>query len=40
MCPIDGWSCGMNGLMLYHLQGLMVIVDSDVPAIDVGMEPF
>ena len=31
-------ACGMDGFMLDHLQGLMVILDSDVPAVDVCLE--
>ena len=28
----------MDGLVLYNLQRFMAILDSDVPARDVGME--
>ena len=34
-----GW-CGMNGLLMDHLYGFMVILDCDVPAIDIGVELF
>ena len=39
VCILDR-GCSMDGFVLDHLQGFMVILYHDVPAINVGMELF
>ena len=36
MLKLEG--CGMDGLMLDHFQGLMIILHCGMSTIDVGME--